>query len=259
MFDIIHVEGDYIPRRIRQDAAFYEQPFLDILADFRQPGAVVVDGGANIGNHTLYFAGILGCDVVAFEPEPHNAACLAANVLVNGLSSKVRLARHGLGRQAETVTLRMNVQDNYGTFSAKPAKDPNAAPNNAPMAVAAAVKTLDQALRDEGVERPVSILKLDVEGMECDALAGALGTIRASLPVVAVECTEPEELRRMESLLGEFDYFLFEVANATPTFIFLSQDNPAHREGLARRLRAASLGKAQKTQIFKPGPGAAAG
>jgi FkbM family methyltransferase len=58
---------------------------------FFQPGDVIYDIGANIGQYALYAAKRLGgnCRVFAFEPEALNYAKLNRNIVLNGLSETV--------------------------------------------------------------------------------------------------------------------------------------------------------------------------
>src|SRR5688572_2742373 len=46
---------DSIQRTILRNHAFYEAKQLAMAREHVRPGAVVVDAGANIGNHTIFF------------------------------------------------------------------------------------------------------------------------------------------------------------------------------------------------------------
>jgi len=80
-----HDAPDHMAAAIRAHRQFYE---IDVLMKCRElylPGTAVIDVGANIGNHTVFFAAILGAPVYAFEPDPANHALLALNIAANGL------------------------------------------------------------------------------------------------------------------------------------------------------------------------------
>jgi len=249
-FHFVHVAGDYIPRKISDETTFYESTFLELLQGFHRPGGLIIDGGANIGNHTIYFAKVLGAEVIAFEPEPHNASCLAINVALNGISDRVQLHRHGLGQTSEVITLQMNVQSNFGSFTTKLNSNQNSNLMADTMQVIVPVRSLDAVLEANISRKHISILKLDVEGMELDALRGAKELIRSSLPVIAVECFTLEDLDHVESFLEPMGYFSVECVNATPTILFVSRNNHFHHARLADYLRASAVERAMKKAGF---------
>jgi len=248
-FHFVHVAGDYIPRKISDEHTFYESTFLELLQRFHRPGGVIIDGGANIGNHTLYFAKVVGAEVIAFEPEPHNASCLAINIAVNGISDRVQLHKHGLGQTSGMITLQMNVQSNFGSFTTKLNSNQNSDQIADTMQVNVPVRSLDAVFGTKS-GKIISILKLDVEGMELDVLRGAKELIRSSLPVIAVECFTLEELSRVESFLEPMEYFPVECVNATPTILFVSRNNHFHLARLADYLRASAVERAMKKNGF---------
>jgi|CXWL01.1.fsa_nt_gi FkbM family methyltransferase len=248
-FHFVHVAGDYIPRKISDEHTFYESTFLELLQRFHRPGGVIIDGGANIGNHTLYFAKVVGAEVIAFEPEPHNASCLAINLALNGISDRVQLHKHGLGQTSGMITLQMNVQSNFGSFTTKLNSNQNSDQIADTMQVNVPVRSLDAVFGTKS-GKIISILKLDVEGMELDVLRGAKELIRSSLPVIAVECFTLEELGRVESFLEPMGYFPVECVNATPTILFVSRNNYFHLARLADYLRASAVERAMKKNGF---------
>src|SRR5690554_2715511 len=63
-----HADSDYIQGKIKKEKAPYELSMLRDMASRVEPGSLVVDVGANIGNHALYLAAVKGCKVYAFEP-----------------------------------------------------------------------------------------------------------------------------------------------------------------------------------------------
>ena len=64
----LHAAPDHMATLIKANRMFYE---LDVLMKCREiylPGTAVVDVGANIGNHSVFFGAVLGARVHAFEP-----------------------------------------------------------------------------------------------------------------------------------------------------------------------------------------------
>lgn len=245
----VHFSGDYIPAKIKEKNQFYESAFLNLLARLHQPGKLIVDGGANIGNHTVFFAGVIGANVVAFEPQAFNYEFLVANVCLNSLANNVDPRRIALGARPGRMSLVQALPDNYGSFTSDPdhvkrAKDESQ--NSVSYEVE--VSTIDFEL--SCFESEISIIKLDLEGGELEALYGARGVIEKSKPVIAVECFTKHLYSDVKEFLSGFGYFVIDSANATPTFIFLTKNNPLHVETLSRYLEQSSVGKYSANTLF---------
>ena len=68
-FDVRASRATTSSRRSAATRDFYERMLLDALAgSFIGPGDLVVDAGANLGNHTLFFARVCKARVVASRP-----------------------------------------------------------------------------------------------------------------------------------------------------------------------------------------------
>ncbi len=142
-----------------------------------RPGMTVLDLGANFGYFTLAFARAVGPAgrVIAFEPDPRNAGLLARNVRDNGYSN-VRVAAQAVSRAAGTLPLYRS-DYNFGDHRLG-----WGGPEHAER-VAVEVVALDEALA--GADRQLDFIKMDVQGAEAAALAGARGLI-GSLPRLAL-------------------------------------------------------------------------
>ncbi|MFN7976412.1 MAG: FkbM family methyltransferase [Acidobacteriota bacterium] len=116
--------------------------------------------------------------VIAIEPIPATRAVLEQNLAVNGVAGSVSIAGAAIGAEA-AGTVRLSVaRGMYGMGSrATP-------PGTETFDVEAT--TLDELCRDLA---RISMLKLDVEGAELDALRGAGRTLSRTRAVV-VECNE---------------------------------------------------------------------
>jgi len=248
-FFFTHFSGDYIPAKMAEKRQFYEWLFLNLLARLHQPGKLIVDGGANIGNHTVFFAGVIGAPVIAFEPQPFNHSFLVTNIHLNCLEEKVDARKTALGDQVGHISLFQALPGNFGSFTADMAlvkhKDGD---DHAVTPFDVQVSTLDVELAD--FEEAISIIKLDLEGMELDALRGARRVIAKSLPVIAVECFTRSMFQEIYAFLKTFGYFVIDSANATPTFIFLTRRNRHHVEMLAKYLEMSSVGKFSSNLSF---------
>ncbi|AWM61388.1 glycosyl transferase family 1 [Stutzerimonas stutzeri] len=85
-------ENDYIQGRIVTDQQPYELEMLRDMAARLQPEDLVLDIGANIGNHTLYLASVAGCQVYAFSFQPENCSALVESVESNQLVGLVEVS-----------------------------------------------------------------------------------------------------------------------------------------------------------------------
>jgi FkbM family methyltransferase len=163
----------------------WAQAELDMLAQFIAPGACVLDAGAFIGTHTLAFAKMVGPAgrVYAFEPRHEIFAYLQQNIAANGLA-QAQACNKALGRApAELVMDRLDLMHD-GNFGGLSLSQPHA---DKAAQYTVSVVTLD------GMELPpVDVIKLDVEGMESEVLAGAAAVIARDRPVVFAECNSLE-------------------------------------------------------------------
>ena len=154
---------------------FWELDELIVMAAYLPKAGVFCDIGANVGNHSLYALIFMGASrVIAFEPNPASIALLRANVGLNGLSGQVDLSHLGWGLSDRTdqglsmITKRANlgatrlVADGQGSIPVRPG---------------------DEMI---GAAR-IDFIKLDVEGMEMQALRGLERTIAANRPPVFLE------------------------------------------------------------------------
>ncbi|MFC5379504.1 FkbM family methyltransferase [Aquipuribacter nitratireducens] len=201
---------DYIQRSIADTGAPYEARMLRAMAQWAGEGDLVVDAGANVGNHTVFLAAVRGCRVLAIEPDPHLCAAVERSVAANDLAHLVRVECAGLGAEAGLGRLVVGSGANVG------AQRLEVGDGGVP------VTTLDALLAGEAVH----VVKIDVEGMEWEVLRGAERTLAEHRPVLFVEAAEPGGLARLSAWLRERGYAYVDTFNATPTHLFVRDDHP---------------------------------
>jgi FkbM family methyltransferase len=163
---------DDIQRHILRHATFYEAAQLDQIRPLIPPGAVVADIGANIGNHTVYFALVCGAaEVHAFEPTRVGAGILRRNLALNGIERQVRVHEVALGARSGRASLLRYPVRNIGAATLDPARP---GPYRMEPLDAFALDRLD-------------FVKMDVEGGFVGAIAGAAATLRRFRPPVWLE------------------------------------------------------------------------
>lgn len=220
-YDVTGIAGEYIFDRIRTSAQPYEHELLDVLAILDLPAdGLVIDAGANIGNHTLAFAAAFGNDIVAVEPDPVNVALLATNVQANELGDRVRVLQAGLWDATARLRAEMRSEHNRG--------------------MVAVVEDVDGdidaiALDDVVGDRRVALIKVDVEGAEPRVLVGARGILQTSRPVVVVEAHGPLRYREVAEVLRPLGYEPIFIGGISDNYVWA---HASDEEGLAA-LRAA--------------------
>ena len=152
--------------------------FLNHIAGALKDGTVL-DVGANIGNHSVYFARHAG-QVLSFEPHPLTFELLRLNVRT---LDNVSVFRKGLGERRETLQLYEHAH-NMGASSVVPQTSADA------VSVPIVIETLDeQTFAPDGAPagRDIVMMKIDVEGFEEQVLTGASATIAQHQPVIILE------------------------------------------------------------------------
>lgn len=203
----LHEEGEYISDFIRKEENFYELDHLEILnyLPIKNEGAFI-DIGANIGNHTIYYAKIMNRDVYAFEPIKENCQLLKNNILLNKIGNKVKSFNFALGNVETDVYISKNYKDNSGTWSVKSSN------GDIPC------KRLDTVLDDT---LTIAYMKLDVEGQELNVLKGAKKTIVKNKPIISTEYHFGIEFSKIENFLKKLGYKVAFIAGRSSNAIFI--------------------------------------
>jgi len=110
-----HTENDWIYKSIRKHLTFYE---IDLLRYIRyvlgNDKGFLLDVGANIGNHSVYFASFTASTVVSFEPNPDVLPILERNLNINKIDHTIY--RFGLGDENGKFSIHIpnGVEHNIG-------------------------------------------------------------------------------------------------------------------------------------------------
>jgi FkbM family methyltransferase len=193
-----------------------------LYGDFIQPGDLVFDVGAHVGDRIASFSR-LGARVVAVEPQRAMANVLR---LLYGLNRKVLIEEVAVGREPARVRMLINADNPTVSSVSKLFVD---AARGAPGwetqrwtgSAEVNVTTLDALIAKHG--RPVFI-KLDVEGYEAEALRGMsqavrglsfeFTTIQRQVAFACVERCKTLGYTRFNAALGESQALLNEWVNA---------------------------------------------
>lgn len=215
-------ETDYIQGRLAAQAKPYELSMLQAMASMLNEKDLILDVGANIGNHTLYLAVVVGCQVVAFEPNPELYVPLRESIALNGLDERVTLVPKGVGEKTAKGVFSERTPSNLGAQSLSIVGESDAVDANTMEVVPLDTMTFDQ---------PVKAIKIDVEGMELEVLRGAHELVRRDRPALFVEAKEEDDFRSILTILGSAGYRYQCTFNATPTHLFLHEYELGTPEG----------------------------
>jgi len=173
----------YVPNAPRDDiqgtqlsARFYEEEILLKLDKYLNENSVVLDIGANVGNHTVYWGKISKVNkIFAFEPVISTYCILEKNIEINNLSNKVKLFNIGLGDKKTRAKIDIFSIDNIGATSIN--EDVNGDIK---------ICALDDIYEINNESR-IDFIKIDVEGFEKYVLEGAKHILLKHSPIIFIE------------------------------------------------------------------------
>ncbi len=170
---------------------------MELLRNFIKPGDICIDVGANIGCHTLFFASIVGKTglVISYEPQPQIFQLLSANASLNDYLN-VQTFNAAVGNHdgfARIPPIDYTQEGNYGIVS----------------------------LSDVGIPIPIykldsmpttrlNLIKIDVEGYECEVIKGARNAIRKHRPFLYIENNKPEKSLELINLVKSLKYSCYD-------------------------------------------------
>ena len=162
-----------------------------------------LDVGACIGDYSIWLAK-QGYKCLTFEPVPANFQVLQQNIALNDLTENIHSFQLGLGSQQEEVHFEVR-NDNKGASRAiRNGETPGNSQNSAQilpldsLTAKVPLNTTDRVL-----------IKLDVEGMESEALKGAAHFIQNCAQLMIIiesSISDQASLKQLINQWGEFSY-----------------------------------------------------
>lgn len=182
----IQVDGSSQTGRMLYATGEYESETTRIVKRLLRPGDTMIDVGANIGYFSLLGARTVGPrgHVVAFEPVTRVRQRLLHNLTLNDVAN-ITVRDEALAASGGPAEFFTGPADDSGLASLRP------------LAASTRVSVMRARLDDLWeTERPIALIKIDVEGAEMAALEGMAGCLSRDAPDLIVEVTD-EYLRAL--------------------------------------------------------------
>lgn len=208
----------------------------DYLKNLNEPNAVVIDVGANTGNHSLYYSRH-AAKVVAFEPFPPVIEAFKKNLALNPAIKNVELCEVGLGDVNAELEFNAPVDKNHGqgSFRVDAPENPDMKRYEKKLRIVVA----DDYLKDKALG-PVAFIKIDIEGLEEAALKGLRQTMEKHRPLLEVEVSPPpvgtiDSLDKLTALFPkDYEFYVLpwsQAAAVTGKYSLQKLDWPHHSKG----------------------------
>lgn len=182
---------DSVSARIYGKNTFYALEELENSLKYTPRGSTIIDCGAFIGNHTVFWNRINNNKVVSIEPLTENFKLLEENISLNNCdncslhhclisdsnSSRFTCKTSPLRRSATTF-----VSDPKGSY----------------------VSTSIDSVVDQNID--ISFIKIDVEGSEFSVLRGAKKLLERCHPVLQIEIHRGVQVNPIMKYLSGFKY-----------------------------------------------------
>lgn len=188
----------------------YEPSTTCVVKALLQPGGTFLDIGANIGYFTLLAAKCVGPSgkVLSFEPVPYVRERLISNVKLNRYRH-CNVRSEAISNEAGEVQFYQGPADHVGISSLRKL-------DGECQILRVQTQKLDDVLPDD---LHVSMMKIDIEGAEFQALEGMQGCLGRCHPDLIIEVTRdylqgmdhaPEDLLK---ILEPFGYRMFAIGH----------------------------------------------
>lgn len=194
LFYVPNYPVDFVQSCIVDNDRYFEEDILIALDKYINNDFVILDIGANIGNHSLYWSKKRNVSrIYSFEPIRDTFAILKKNIELNDLIGTVRPMNIGLSDEKTMGKIKVFRYSDVGGTSIK--KD---------ISGSIQLECLDNI---EIKENRVDFVKIDVEGHELNLLNGAKQTLQKHKPYIFIE-SFPANYKEVNKILINWGYIL---------------------------------------------------
>lgn len=224
---IINANDQYIGRSIEVYGAWAKDD-IDLIASLlnlllsKKSVLTFYDVGANIGTHTVALARAFGdrIRVKSFEAQRQVYYMLCGNVAINGLTNTECIHAAVSNKSGQTLDIDLPDYTMPNNFGGLELVQPMRSDNQYMTKVNS--ETVQTVCLDDYNDH-VDFLKMDIEGMEHVALAGAKNTISQSRPMCFVEMYKTD-IDAVKKFFKNLDYIAYQVK--PDDWIFIPKESP---------------------------------
>ena len=189
-----------IPQPFRR-GAFWEAWMHGHFRRYANTSATAVDVGANVGAHTVMLSTLFG-EVHAFEMQRGVQRMLRKNVASNSAPGRVHLHHFALGATDGSNGHYCDLPGRYRNRGGMAASQGRGPRKKGCQQIH--FRTLDSVLGQ--LDRPLALMKVDVEGFEESVLLGSRRLIARHRPVIFFESFALSQKQNLTRMLAELDY-----------------------------------------------------
>ena len=213
---VTYLKYDNCIGRTLREGHYWEYWMLNYISSNYKPNTNILDLGGNIGTTSLLLSSVLSTNCKVFTFEPIYNDILLKNVLDNKLSDKIDVFPYGVGNKQDVMKIskiNLAADENFGGIS-----------------------IIDRVERDKDKDdhmeiaiypvdmfnfENVSLIKIDVEHMEIQALEGCLDLIKRCKPTILIETYHYHKLieSRIYNQLTELGYDIDVIPEGCYDFI----------------------------------------
>lgn len=202
------IEGDYVFETIRKDKRFYEDDLLKKWLPYLESCKVILDVGANLGNHTLFWSqNIHYQKIIAFEPFAPSYERLTHNVCNNFLKN-VWTINKGIGSQKGYTIVKEFNEDNYGGTTLE---------TDIKSEGEIEITDIDSFAEENNLDK-IDFVKIDTEGFEESVLAGMQEVVKRDHPDLWIEVGHQSFHNIVQSLF-ELEYIMVDISGFNILFL----------------------------------------
>lgn len=204
-FYLPYYDIDAIQQTIYQSRNYFEQKNLDYVCKLWHNGIIsqviqkscVLDIGANIGNHTLYY--LKECSakyIFCFEPIKETFQILGKNIEINNVNDRVSIYNVAVG--ASNGNVRVESYDVTNIGGTKVALD-----NSGSIEM----RSIDSL----NISNKIGLVKIDVEGFELNVLRGMKNVLLQNKPYMTIEIRD-KNFKDASLFLSSLGYKYIEIS-----------------------------------------------
>lgn len=210
--EIAGYEDDYVFETIKKDCDFYEKGILEKWTPYLKESKGILDIGANLGNHTLYWATEMPqCKIYSFEPYLPTFTLLKENIELNNLEN-VTAYNKGVGKKKTFAHVTHVDEKNMGATTLEYSADDSDGIE---------IIDIDSLVRENEIEGIIDFVKIDTEGFEVDVLRGMESVLHLMHPDIWVEVGADTCIEVLD-ILERLGYCAVDMESAN--ILFLSKE-----------------------------------